>query len=437
MPIGYLRRDEHGTLAYLYNPEYLAGVAPVHLSLSMPLRVAPYDDAACRAFFGNLLQEQDDTISRVMDREGITRDDIASLLLHLGKDSPGAISVLPHGAPPAKVPGNPATDYEPLEAATIKRIVIALQEREPLPEHVADPSPLAGVQNKIALTLLPDGQFAQPIKGSGAPTTHILKVSNKKRPTETQLEELSMQLSSSCNINTATAKNYKIAGINTLLVTRYDRAFNAQGHIVRLHQEDFAQALGLPSTMKYERNGREDSKFCARSIAHVINASATPAIMRQQIISATVFDLLIGNVDAHAKNFSLIHNRNGSVEFAPRYDLVPIKMFDGFTDQFAYHLGNATTLEALTAENFDAFLYELGIGGKAAARRLRNLSTLTLGHQLAGQLEVLTNLGQKKFADLIASNIRHLFREFDLTIPDAAAKRDAFANRGGGWQLPS
>jgi hypothetical protein len=83
------------------------------------------------------------------------------------------------------------------------------------------------------------------------------------------------------------------------------------------------------------------------------------------------------------------------------------------------------------------FLEELGIESKPAQKRLRNQTTLSIGHYLAGQTEVLTNLGRKKFADLIATNIRHVFRIFDLTIPPAAAQRDLFTNRGGAWQLPS
>lgn len=436
-PIGILMRDEHGMLSYFYHHDYLEKYIPIALSLSLPLTDALYADAACRAFFGNLLQERDDTIQRVMDREGVTRDDIAGLLLHLGKDCPGAISVLLHGAPPAKVPGNFVTDYKSLSANDIERIVTALHEREPLPAELDDPSPIAGVQSKIALTQLPDGRFAQPVRGSGAPTTHILKVSNKKRLNETKLEAVSLRLSQSLGINTAKATNLEIAGINTLLVTRYDRAFNSDGHIVRLHQEDFAQALGLPSTMKYQRNGRDGARFDTCAISNIINASMTPAVMRQQIITATLFDLMIGNVDAHAKNFSLIHHQNGDVEFAPRYDLVPTRLFDDLTDQLAYNLGSATTMEELTAESFDQFLQDLGVERKPARKRLRNQTTLSLGHDLSNQLEALTTNSHKKFADLIASNIRHLFREFDLAIPEAAVSRDTFANRGGGWQLQS
>lgn len=436
-PIGVLVRDEHSVLSFYYHHDYIKSAGPINLSLSMPLRDEPYTDESCRAFFGNLLQERDDTMQRVMDREGVERDDIAGLLLHLGKDCPGAISVLAHGSPPAKVPGNFETDYEPLNDAAIERIVVALHEREPLPEDIADPSPIAGIQSKIALTVLPSGGFAQPIKGSGAPTTHLLKISNKKRKDETKLEAASMLLSQSFGIATAEVGNMEIAGINALLVTRYDRALNEAGEVVRLHQEDFAQALGLPSSMKYERDGREGAKYNAEAVGQIINASLNPAAMRQQFIVATMFDLMIGNNDGHAKNFSMIYRQDGAVELAPRYDLVPTRLFDGLTEQLAYHLGEATTLEEVTAEDFDKFLNAIGIENSAAQKRLRNDIATEVGTHLANQIETLEQAGQKNFADLLASNIRHIFGEFDLDVPEQAQERDAAIVRAGGWLLPS
>jgi serine/threonine-protein kinase HipA len=436
-PIGVLVRDEHGVLSFHYHGSYLAHPNSVHLSLSMPPREPPYQDGACRAFFGNLLQERDETISRVMDRKGIERDDIAGLLLHLGKDCPGAISVLAHGSPPAKVPGNFASDYEVISTNTIEQIVVALHDRAPLPENVADPSPIAGVQSKIALTLLPNGNFAQPRKGSGAPTTHILKVSNRARRDETKLEAATMILSRSFGIATAEANNAEFSGINALLVRRYDRALDEEGNVIRLHQEDFAQALDLPSFIKYERDGRPEARFDAHSIARIIDASLNPAAMRQQIIITTLFDFMVGNNDAHGKNFSLIHHQNGAVEFAPRYDLVPTRLFRGLTDQLAYNLGAATTLEKVTARDFSIFLTTLGIENPAAQRRLRDEISRDIGHHLSVQLETLEEHGQKTFADLIASNIRHLFEEFKLEIPALAQNRDASILVGGGWPMPS
>ena len=434
-PIGILVRDEHAGLSFNYRPNYLSGEAPISLSLSMPLRQEPYPDSICRAFFGNLLQERDDTMQRVMDRERIERNDIAGLLLHLGKDCPGAISVLEHGSPPVKVPGNFETDYEVIDDDKIERLVTALFEREPLPDDVADPSPIAGVQSKVALTVLPDDRFAQPIEGSGAPTTHILKVSNKRRPNETLLEAASMLLSQSYGISTAQVGNIEIAGINALLVERYDRAIDEAGHVVRVHQEDFAQVLGLPSSLKYERDGQDGARFDAEAIARVIDKSVNPAQMRQTIIAATLFDLMIGNNDGHAKNFSMIHHPVGTVEFAPRYDLVPIRLFHDYTGELAYNIGDATCLEDITASNFDQFLETLGIGSPAARQRLRNDLAFEIGRHLVDQIDTLVTNGQKNFADLIASNIRHLFDEFRLEIPQKAQHRDAAIGRGGGWLM--
>ena len=101
-----------------------------------------------------------------MAREGLTRDDIAGLLLHLGKDCPGALSVLAVGAPAVKVPGDFATDYTALSDERLTAIAAALQERRRLPAGTMDPSPLAGVQSKLALTRLPDGRLAEPIAGT-------------------------------------------------------------------------------------------------------------------------------------------------------------------------------------------------------------------------------------------------------------------------------
>ena len=159
--------------------------------------------------------------------------------------------------------------------------------------------------------------------------------------------------------------------------------------------------------------------------------------MRQQFITATVFDLIIGNNDGHAKNFSLLYQSDGAVNFAPRYDLVPIRLFEGYTEQFSYDLGQATKLEELTAEDFDLFLHSIGIESRAGQKRLRNSITSYLGNQFADQIETLEKSGQKKFANLIASNIRHLFAEFNLEIPEPVRDRDAVIVRGGDWHLPS
>lgn len=435
MPIGTLVRDDFGVLSFQYTQTYLQSDRPLALSVAIPLSVQSYSDSSCRAFFGNLLQERDDTVQRVMDREGIERDDIVALLFHLGADCPGAISVLPEGAPPAKVPGDLEEDYKVLPEAIVSEIVHSFYERRPLPEDVADPSPIAGVQSKLTLTVLSAGELAQPKAKSGAPTTHILKVPSRERHNEAKLERVALILSSSMGHDTANAVPIEFDGIYAILIERYDRGVNSNGEIIRLHQEDFAQALGLPASMKYERHGRPDAIFNAAAVADLLDKTDVPALSKKLFIEATMFDLMIGNNDNHAKNFSLLHHFNGTISLAPRYDLVPVRMYNGYTEELAFKIGAATCLEEVTAEEFDEFLRQMKITNPKARLRIRNDTASKVGGHLADLLESISDTGSKQFADLIASNINHLFDEFGLEIPESVRSRDASINSAGGWLM--
>jgi serine/threonine-protein kinase HipA len=167
-PAGTLTRNEAGGVSFQYSKFHLLDDDAPPLSLSLPLRDEPFGDPVSRAFFDNLLQEGTGALDRVMAREGLARDDIAGLLAHVGKDCPGAISVLPAGARPAKIPGDLATDYRRFDEAELVAIVQSLLERRRLPDGLGDPSPLAGVQSKLGVTRLPGGDLAEPIPGRGS-----------------------------------------------------------------------------------------------------------------------------------------------------------------------------------------------------------------------------------------------------------------------------
>ena len=435
-PAGVLVRDANGGLAFAYSLLHLASPSASPLSLSLPISDEPYGDVVTRAFFGNLLQERDASLTEVLNREALSRDDIAGLLLHLGKDCPGALSVLPAGAPPVKVPGDFARDYVVLTDERMLVIAKALHERGRLPTGMQDPSPLAGVQSKVALTLLPDGEFAEPKPGSGAPTTHILKVPDQHHRSDCALEAATLNLSRALGVQTAQARVMDIGGIDVLLITRFDRCIDADGRVVRLHQEDFAQALGLPSSLKYERNGMPGRRFDALAIRRVLDATLDPATERVTFIRATLFDLLTGNVDGHAKNHALLHLGGGSVRLAPRYDLLPTRLDQNFTDQLAFKIGAAETLAAISKADFDAFLKILGIVTPAARRRIGVQLSQEIADGLADTLDEIANRGMKAYADLIAANMRQLLPVLGAQVPLAAQNRDAYVQHGGGWLTP-
>ncbi len=436
-PIGNLVRDEDGALAFAYQSNYLDNPAAIPLSLSFPLTDEAYEDSGARPFFDNLLQERDGPLQKVMDREGLSRSDIAGLLFYLGRDCPGSISVLPLGSPPAKVPGNFETDYRALDEARMTRIVQTLHRRQRLPDETEDPSPLAGVQSKIALTMLPNGSFAEPRPGSGAPTTHIIKVPDQAHASDPDLEREALRLSAALGFETAEAIVQEFDGVKALVVRRFDRALDEMDRVVRIHQEDFAQALGLPPSMKYERNGVENRRFDAAAINRVLEATNDPAAEKQKFIAATLFDLMIGNVDAHAKNFALLHEPQGGVRIAPRYDLMPTRLDRDLTDLLPYSIGEATMLAEITEEDFSHFLRAFGISTTSAQRRLTTRLTTSLSEGFTAELRGMDRNGMTRFADLIGHNIAEILTAFSLAVPEEIRQRDAYIERGGGWLLGS
>jgi serine/threonine-protein kinase HipA len=431
-PIGVLVRDDKGALAFAYMPEHAANPAALALSLSLPLTDEPYADGPTRAFFDNLLQERDGVLRQVMAREGLARDDVAGLLAHLGRDCPGAVSVVPQGAAPSKVPGDLERDYEPLSDEQMEAIIRALHERAPLPEGVHDPSPLSGVQSKIALTHLPDGRFGEPKRGSGAPTTHIIKAPDQHHLGDAALEAAALDMSAGLGFDTAQARTLRVGVIEVLLITRFDRGLTNEGKIGRLHQEDFAQALGLPAALKYERNAKTEHRFDAAAIKRVLDQTLDPVAAREIFARSLLFDLMIGNVDGHAKNHALLHHPGGGVSLAPRYDLMPTRLDRQLTDELPFKIGAAARLNSLTGADMENFLEAIGVQ-RPAQRPLIETHAPKIATGLVATFRELDRKRMKRFADLIALNIETLFGALSLAVPTAVKDRDAFIERGGGW----
>src|SRR5690606_21185504 len=141
-PIGTLRSNEYGATEFAYAEPYMSRPDALTLSVSLPLQTDSFDDFATRAYFDNLLQERDTARADIIAKYQLSNDDIVGILFHLGRDCAGAVSVLPQGSPPAKVPGNLNIDYRPYADAELIEIVRALYHRHPLPQDLADPSPL-------------------------------------------------------------------------------------------------------------------------------------------------------------------------------------------------------------------------------------------------------------------------------------------------------
>jgi serine/threonine-protein kinase HipA len=426
-PVGQLEAMTDNAIRFRYAARFLDRGRPI--SLSLPLQEEAIGDRLARPFFDNLLPENDQ-MQRVIDQNGLDRSDIVAILAHVGADCAGAISCLPAGSPKIKVPGGLAEDYHPLETDELAEIARRLAARQPLPGEVKDPSPIAGVQPKIALTRLEDGRFALPAEGRKVPTTHILKVPRRSEASDAIREEAVTRLASACGFEVSTSRHVTIGDSEAVLIERFDRVV-VDGYVYRLHQEDFAQALGLPATLKYERNGTPERRFDTRAVRSVLERLANPAKAFETFLLSTFFNLAIGNNDNHAKNYGILYDPEGLPRLAPLYDLLPVKLNRNYTEQLAFNVGEAIYLDQMRREDVATMLDQFGLSGRRAERFIQGpvramLETLEQrARLLRGTIEL------RMLDDLIGRELGTLSGLLDLRLN--IAERDYFGSGGGGW----
>jgi serine/threonine-protein kinase HipA len=155
-----------------------------------------------------------------------------------------------------------------------------------------------------------------------------------------------------------------------LQVTRYDRRPLDGDNLQRLHQEDFCQALGIPPELKYQQEGGPNLRKCFE-LVRAVSSVPGPDVLR--LFDAVVFNHLIGNHDAHGKNFSIIHDA-GVARLAPLYDLVCTQAYPELAAEAAMKIGNERKPDRIDGKNWLKFFNDAGVGPAVAKRRLRALA---------------------------------------------------------------
>lgn len=433
-PVGHLVRDNNACL-FAYSADYPVQPNAIPISLSLPFNQGFFGDPETRAFFDNLLQENNQ-LQQIMDRERIARDDIVGLLKHLGGDCSGAISCVPQDAPPIKIPGNVETDYVEISTEDIEDIMRRLADRLPLPEEIQDPSPVAGVQRKIAVTEIAPGRFGHPRQGLKVPTTHILKVPERGREREVLQEAIAARLAALVvNHPVALPAEFKRGDEVGLLIKRFDRNVTAEGLISRIHQEDFCQALGLPASLKYERKGSPERHFSALMVNDLLSQTNAPAINRLIFLRSTIFNLAIGNTDNHAKNYALIYDHGNAPSLAPFYDMLPIRLSSRYTHELAFKIGNAESFDEMKPADLMQFIQTFGPKTESATKRFLEGEVGPMLLTLDQAADELSKLGLKDFDDLIGREIEKLSELLGLNLD--IRERDYFATSSRGWSMPS
>jgi serine/threonine-protein kinase HipA len=325
-PIGILEQTATGKKIFTY-----ISAEKGSISLSMPVREEPYGDLSCEAFFGGLLPESEATKKIIGKRYGISPNNSFALLRAIGYDCAGAISCHEIDDPIINQGSMPLTG-KIISEDELYQHIIDLPKKPLFMDFAGLRLSLAGVQDKAAICLI-DNQIAIPELGS--PTTHILKPASAHYEGITDNEYFCLKLAKNIGLPVPEVQLRRIKDITFLLIERYDRRIK-YNHIERIHQEDFCQALGILSSKKYQNEGGPGFKECFA----LLNNTTQPAVDRNHLASALIFNYLVCNMDAHGKNFSLLHHTPANIRFAPLYDIVCTQVYRQLTSRMAMKIGN-------------------------------------------------------------------------------------------------
>jgi serine/threonine-protein kinase HipA len=329
---GRLIQKDNGNLQFRYDEGY----AGPPVSFSMPIRAEAHPHRACQAVFGGLLLEGDgrETLAKAL---GVSPNNDFALLEEVGRDVAGAVTILERDeAPPTRA------EVRRVDPDALDRALRSLPQR-PLG---ADPQEgirlsLAGAQPKLPIIL--DAEGAALPTNAAAPTTHILKPEPEAFPGLVDNEWFCMDLAAEAGLRAAAVrKEVTVSGLPYLVVERYDRDLMAEP-IRRLHQEDFCQALGVPSAYKYQNEG---GPSFGDAVGLLRDAAAAPVVDLPRLWEALAFNWLIGNCDAHGKNYSLLYDA-GTPTLAPLYDLVCTVLYPDLTTRLAMSIDGAATPDAV------------------------------------------------------------------------------------------
>jgi serine/threonine-protein kinase HipA len=329
------------------------------LSLRFPLTPEPFGPAVSTAFLENLLPEGA-ALYELAARFGVAAQDVYALLAALGRDSAGALVIQPDDdPPPARDPTAPTT--ESLTDVELLALIRGVP-RDPLGVGPRVRLSLAGLQGKLLLTQLPNGGWSQPLDGT--PSTHIVKVPILGKPDSVQNEAFCLRLAQSVCLPVPESELLTIEDATVLFVRRYDRRMRDDGVIERVHQEDCCQAFGRPASQKYQQAGGPS----LRAIAALLREHDPDALLR--LLDVMVFNVVIGNADAHAKNLSLLHPRPDSVRLAPFYDLLATRLYSDADDRLAMRVADVQRIDRVTRDHLIAEIRTWGVTGADAETRV-------------------------------------------------------------------
>ncbi|MEO8616780.1 MAG: type II toxin-antitoxin system HipA family toxin [Luteolibacter sp.] len=361
--------DEPG---FAYDAGWLAGGTALPLSRQLPLRSEPFSGRAVRVFFAGLLPEAEPR-ERIAAILGISEANDFAMLERIGGECAGAVSLLPEDIPPPP-PGNGRLRW--LADGELAAIIEELPQRPLMAGEEGLRLSLAGAQIKLPVVLDPNGpadaiRVALPLDGT--PSTHIIKPESPRFAGLAANEAWCMALARSIGLRAAEARPVTIGNTPCLIVKRYDRRISASGAVLRVHQEDFCQALGFPPSRKYQQEGGPSLRECFGLLR---DWSSAPVLDIRDFLDAVIFATLTGNADAHAKNFSILY-ADGKRRMTPLYDQVCTLAWPELSKTLSMKIGSAGSLAEVSPEHFKQLSAEAKLGWPMVRERLADLCLKT------------------------------------------------------------
>ena len=398
-----------GRLSFSYSPRWLQSPSAQPLSRSLPLRPESFDDKATRPFFAGLLPEGDKRKLVAMALQVSPQNDYA-LLNGIGGECAGAVTLLEPGQQPTGLPSEQYVRW--LDDGELITILDELPRRPMLAGKDGLRLSLAGAQDKLPVVFV-NGHIGLPKQNT--PSSLILKPAISAVEGSVYNEGFCMALAMRLKLSVASTSIRRVADRVYLLVERYDRLRQPDGSLQRLHQEDFCQALGVAPEYKYQNEGGPDLTQCFDLIRKATRPSA-PQVLR--LLDYVIFNALIGNHDAHAKNFSLIYTRRGTV-LAPLYDTLSTAVYANLTDKMAMKIGSKYKFTEVQKQHWEQFAQAAGLSPVQVKKRILTLASLLPSEAVSLRHEFTT---QNLNHDILSEIVGIIEKRCQLTYKSLEAK---------------
>lgn len=369
--VGHVRRDQRGRLKFVYDEGWRETRGAYPLSLSMPLAASEHPHDVIDAFIWGLLPDNELVLRKWAQQFHVSARSAFALISHVGEDCAGAVQFVR----PERLEG--VLNAGPGDVDWLDETDIAARLKALRADHAAWRRPsdtgqfsLAGAQPKTAL-LFQDGRWGIP--SGRIPTTHILKPPTGAFDGHAENEHFCLALARALGLPVASSTVQHFGEEIAFVVARYDRRVTER-EIVRIHQEDMCQALGVPPTRKYENEG---GPGVTDTVNFLRENSGAPREDVQTFIDAVAFNWLIGGTDAHAKNYSILIGSGGRTRLAPLYDLasiLPYPEFNRMKIRLAMKLGGKYRIRDITARSWDKLSEELRLDKTEIAQRVSTMA---------------------------------------------------------------